>query len=74
MKKQGPSWTMTSRKFYSHQESTPGPGSYSMQNTISGPNFRMGTSARSSLETPTSTPGPGAYSPQKHLPFKGNTL
>jgi len=74
MKKQSPSWTMTSRKFYIHQESTPGPGTYSMASTLSGPNFHMGTSLRSAIQDKTNTPGPGAYTPSKQLPFPGNTL
>lgn len=68
MIKQTPSWTMTSRKFYIHQEVTPGPGSYSVQSTLSGPNYRIGTSARSFLASTEKNPGPGSYSPNKLLP------
>lgn len=74
MNKDSPSWTMTSRQFYTHKETTPGPGTYSMTSKLNGPNFRIGLSQRISLTAKTENPGPGAYSPKKLLPFQGNTL
>jgi outer membrane receptor for ferric coprogen and ferric-rhodotorulic acid len=68
MIKQTPSWTMTSRKFYTHQEITPGPGAYSNPSSSPGPNFKIGTSPRLFLGNNDLTPGPGSYSPQKMLP------
>ena len=72
MIKQSPSWTMTSRKFYTHEEKTPGPGSYSTPTSMSGPNFKIGTSPRSFNGHNDSVPGPGSYSPKKSLSKQPN--
>ena len=74
MQKEAPSWTMANRKFYTHQEMTPGPGSYPVKSTLSGPNFRIGNSSRAPVGDLSNNPGPGQYSPKKQLPFNGNTL
>ena len=72
MIKQTPSWTMTSRKFYTHEEKTPGPGSYSTPASLAGPNFKIGTSSRSFIGNNEPVPGPGSYSPKKFLPNQPN--
>lgn len=74
MQKEAPAWTMGSRKFYIHQEVTPGPGTYSISPIDSGPNFHIGRSERAPISTNKEIPGPGSYSPKKYLPFQGNTL
>ena len=76
MKKAAPKWTMTSRKFYTHHELTPGPGAYSFQSTNSGQAASLDKSPRPGLVSAgtSSHPGPGAYSPNKPLPSLGNTL
>jgi Sperm-tail PG-rich repeat len=73
MLKVSPTWTMASRKFYIHQEITPGPGAYSITSKNSGPVYRLGKSGRSTLGSNELNPGPGAYNPNKPLVFQGNT-
>ena len=73
MHKKAPSWTIGGRKFYTHKETTPGPGSYSVESALSKIAASVGRSSREVLDKRSQIPGPGSYSPVKPLPFNGNT-
>jgi hypothetical protein len=74
MLKAAPTWTMTSRNYYTHQEITPGPGTYLVNESKPGPSIRLGKSIRESIAGVNLNPGPGSYSPIKPVTFLGNTL
>ena len=73
MQKKAPSWTIGGRKFYTHQEVTPGPGSYSIDSALSKISASVGRSSREAFDKGPQAPGPGSYSPVKPLPFNGST-
>jgi Sperm-tail PG-rich repeat len=76
MKETAPLWSFRGRNQYIHTEQVPGPGSYSLSNSVmhASPNYRLGTAKRQDLAEVPLTPGPGAYSPFRSLDTPSWTL